>query len=102
MTTPIDNASSSTPPGTEPTEISLEQLALIYGGSGMVGFQPPKPEKPSNRKNTSSGSGGGGDASIVGAPYTPPVEIPNIPSQPIEYFAMDPGPFSMGGDGGGY
>lgn len=79
----------------EPADISLEELANIYGGSGMVGAPAPKPRK----QNNTSGSSGSGSGS-TSEPYSPPVSIPNIPSEPLYMF--DPGPMGFGDGGGGY
>ena len=95
----IKNKSTAAPSGADPTEISLEELAVIFAGSGMVGYPIPKPRKPTSGSGTSSG---GGSSSANSAPYSPPLVIPNIPSEPSYAPMFDPSPTFWGDGGGGY
>jgi hypothetical protein len=91
----IENSPTATP-SPEPAEISLEELASIYGGSGMVGMTTPKSDKRKSNNGTSGGGSGAGNSD----PYAPPVVIPNIPSEPLHTF--DGGSFFGDGGGAGY
>jgi hypothetical protein len=74
----------------EPETITLEDLAAVHGGSGMVGPQRPG-QRPDNHTSSSS------EHPFGLAPYSPPLEIPSIPGPQL----FDPGiSFDPGFSGG--
>jgi hypothetical protein len=79
ITSTIDSIIDAAQTSSEPDQVTLDELASVHGGSGLLTLsRPSKPDQHSNSQPYGL------------SPYSPPLEIPNIPS-PIELGTIDVG-----------